>query len=68
MSGEGTKGTIGWAYAEIGPRTPRRVCDLCVPQEKIDGKFRGPSPKLLGVLNPRRNTLARVKCSSKHKL
>ena len=43
---EGTKGTMWWAYAEIGLRTGGGlVCDFCVPQEKITGKFGGALPK-----------------------
>ena len=58
------------AYAEDGLGTEGAVSDFCAPQEETNGRLWGggwgASTKPLGILNPRRNTLAKVKCSSKH--
>lgn len=47
-SGEGTKRTMRWAYAETGLGTGGLGSDFCVPQEKINGKFGGALPKASG--------------------
>ena len=68
--GKNKGNTAPSAYAKDGLGTEGAVSDLGAPQEETNGKSWGggwgASTKPLGVLNPRRNTLAKVKCSSKH--